>query len=76
MVEVLFPPSMLNSKGQAFLHYSELVQLNNLLMKERVSVCVCVCVCVCVVASVVYNFLWLHGLPGSSVHGIFQARIL
>ena len=74
MVEVLFPPSMLNSKGQAFLHYSELVQLNNLLMKECVSECVCVCVCE--VASVVYNFLWLHGLPGSSVHGIFQARIL
>ena len=61
MVEVLFPPSILNSKGQAFLHYSELVQLNNLLMKERVSVCVCECVCACVcvceVASVVYNFL-------------------
>ena len=26
--------------------------------------------------SVVYNSLQLHGLPGSSVHGILQARIL
>ena len=36
---------------------------------------VCVCVCVCVVS----NSLWPHGLnilPGSSVHGILQVRIL
>ena len=26
--------------------------------------------------SVLSNFLWHHGLPGSSVHGSFQARIL
>ena len=26
--------------------------------------------------SVMSDSLWLHGLPGSSVHGIFQARIL
>ena len=41
--------------------------------------CVCVCVCVCLV--VLESCLTLCGLidcslPGSSVHGIFQARIL
>ena len=45
-------------------------------------VCVCVCVCVCArvcVCSVVSDSLWPHldwSSPGSSVHGIFQARIL
>ena len=45
-------------------------------------VCVCVCVCVCARAraySVVSDSLWpqgLYSLPGSSVHGVFQARIL
>ena len=42
-------------------------------------VCVCVCVCVCVSHSVVSGSSKPHGLyspPGSSVHGIFQARIL
>ena len=37
-----------------------------------------VCVCVCAY-SVVSDSLWPHGLyslPGSSVHGVFQARIL
>ena len=41
--------------------------------------CVCVCVCVCVSHSVVSGSSKPHGLyspPGSSVHGIFQARIL
>ena len=40
--------------------------------------CVCVCVCVCA-HSVMSNPLWppwIIALPGSSVHGIFQARIL
>ena len=41
--------------------------------------CACVCVCVCVLS--VLSRVWLCGpmdwsLPGSSVHGIFQARIL
>ena len=49
--------------------------------KERNSTQVCVCVCVhaCVVRqSVMSNSLWPMGcsLPGSSVHGILQARIL
>ena len=47
----------------------------------RACVCVCVCVCVCAHArmcSVVSNSLRPHGcsLPGSAVHGIFQARVL
>ena len=33
------------------------------------------CVCVCVY-SVVSDSLWPHGLPGSSVHGIFHVVIL
>ena len=45
-----------------------------------VLLCVCVCVCVCVCThSVMSSSLRPHGLyslPGSSVHGIFQARIL
>ena len=51
-----------------------------------VCVCVCICViCVCVTTymclpSVAQSYLTLHlmdySLPGSSVHGIFQARIL
>ena len=39
----------------------------------------CVCVFVCAGLSVVFCSLWPHGLyslPGSSVHGIFQVRIL
>jgi len=45
-------------------------------------VCVCVCMCVCVSHSVLSDSLQSHGLccspvpPGSSVHGILQARIL
>ena len=47
-----------------------------------VRVCVCVCACMCVHAraqcSVIPDCLWLLccSTPGSSVHGIFQARIL
>ena len=43
-----------------------------------VCVCVCVCACMCVCAcSVVSDSLQPHGLslPGSSIHGIFQARL-
>ena len=36
----------------------------------------CVCVYVCVSRSVVSNSLQPMDLPGSSVHGILQARIL
>ena len=44
----------------------------------EVSVCVCVCVCVCVNHSVMSNSCdpMDCSLPGSSVHGILQARIL
>ena len=39
-------------------------------------VCVCVCVCVCSLSRVqLFAILWTSP-PGSSVHGIFQARIL
>ena len=47
--------------------------------------CVCVCVCVCVRAHTWaqslshFSILWDpmdHSLPGSSVHGVFQTRIL
>ena len=40
------------------------------------------CCCFCLVTSVVSNFVWSYGLcslcspPGSSVHGILQARVL
>ena len=39
---------------------------------------VCVCVCVCVSHSVMSDSLWPHGhrLPGSSIHGIYQVRML
>jgi len=47
------------------------------------SVCVCVCVCVCVESEseVAQSRLTLGdpmdcSLPGSSIHGIFQARVL
>ena len=36
-----------------------------------ISPCVCVCVCVCVC-----TYMHVLSCPGSSVHGIFQARIL
>ena len=47
---------------------------------ERLCVCVCVCVCVCE-SLVTQSHLTLCDLmdcspPGSSVHGILQARIL
>ena len=43
--------------------------------------CVCVCVCVCLVTQLCPTLatprpLVDHSLPGSSVHGILQARIL
>ena len=47
--------------------------------RERERLCVCVCVCVC--AKTPHSCLTLcdprdYSLPGSSVHGILQARIL
>ena len=47
----------------------------------RIPVCVCVCVCACVCVLVAQLCLTLCdpmdcGLPGSSVHGILQARML
>ena len=42
----------------------------------RVCVCVCVCVCACSIMSDSLQASGLYGLPGSSVHGILQARIL
>ena len=44
-------------------------------------VCVCVCLCLCLCAKSIQLCLTLcdpvdHSLPGSSVHGILQARIL
>ena len=42
--------------------------------KEKLPLCVCVCVCVCV-CQTLYNPMDCSP-PGSSVHGIFQARIL
>ena len=40
------------------------------------SLCVCVRASLCVNCSVVFNPLWPHCLPGSSVLGILQTRIL
>ena len=44
----------------------------------RACVCACVCVCVCVCDSAACDSLRPHGcsLPGFSVRGILQARIL
>ena len=39
-------------------------------------VCVCVCVCVCTPSCLILCGPMDCGLPSSSVHGIFQARIL
>ena len=47
----------------------------NILLSERSSSLLCVCVCVCV-CSVVSDSLQPKGLPGSSIHGISQTRIL
>ena len=48
-----------------------------------VYLCVCVCVCVCARAparAYTQSLSWVslqpHGPPGSSVHGIFQTRVL
>ena len=43
-----------------------------------VCVCVCVCMCACMISHVwlFVNPWTVCGPPGSSVHGIFQARIL
>ena len=55
---------------------------HNLIFNKKLSnislgcVCVCVCVCACV-HSTVFDYSQPHGLlPGSSVQGVFQARIL
>ena len=47
-------------------------------MKVRCNVCVCVCVCVCLVTQLCLTLCDLmdYSPPGSSVHGILQARIL
>ena len=58
---------------------SEIHFVNKLRPLLMVSVCVCVCVCVHTCAcSVVSECVQPNGLylPGSFVHGIFQARIL
>ena len=43
-------------------------------------VCVCVCVCVCTLSRFIHvqllETLWTSSSPGSSIHGILQARIL
>ena len=47
--------------------------------KRCVCVCVCLCVCVCVLVTQLCLTLCDPmdcGLPGSSVQGIFQARVL
>ena len=46
---------------------------------DKITVLVCVCVCVCVLVAQSCPTLWDPmdcSPPGSSVHGIFQARIL
>ena len=56
---------------------------------QKLCVCMCVCVCQCVCARVYAHACaqsrptlcdpmddYYYSLPGSSVHGIFQARIL
>ena len=47
-------------------------------LKNRHTLCVCVCVCVCTVVQFCPTLFdpMDYSLPGSSVHGIFHARIL
>ena len=45
-------------------------------LERCVCVCVCVCVCARMLSSVQLCDPWEYSLPGSSVHGIFQAGIL
>ena len=48
-----------------------------LLHTLQLYVCACVCMCVCVLSHVqLFATPWTVALPGSSVHEIFQARIL
>ena len=56
-------------------------QLRTQVFPKTTLKCVCVCVCVCTRPKPLQSPLTLsdpidHRLPGSSVHGIFQARIL
>ena len=46
--------------------------------RPRYMLCVCVCVCMLYVcaSTVQFSDSMDYSLPGSSVHGIFQARIL
>ena len=57
----------------------EVITLSNSFSCTREMKCVCVCVCVCVLVVQSYSTLCEsidYNLPGSSVHGILQARIL
>ena len=72
----------------AFLHYSELVQLNNLLMKEHVCVCVCVLNCFSLVQLLATpwaaRLLYPWDFPGKNtgvgchflIQGIFLTQVL
>ena len=64
-----------NSATLSSLKYLKIFQT----LLSRTRVCVCVCVCVCVLSCSVVSALWDPkdcGPPGTSVHGILQARIL
>ena len=68
--------SILLKRGKCRIELTLPMPLNSI---DFMCVCVCVCMCVCISHSVMSDSLQPHGLyspPGSSVHGILQARIL
>ena len=84
LLQTIFPTQGLNSHLLHLLHWQvDSLTLHNLgspdesQKKERcVHVCVCVCVCVSTQLCLTLCDLMNCDLPGSSVHGISQARIL
>ena len=55
---------------------AKLCRIGLVLCFRRVSVCVCVCMLTRFSCVQLYATLWTSSPPGSSVHGILQARIL
>jgi len=76
-----FPPKVFLGAGReqpqtSFLLHDILHWLDSHQISEALQLCVCVCVCVSESLSCVRLFATPWSLPGFSVHGILQARIL
>ena len=74
----LFKLKMINKEQREGVAHVLLLPSSERLYLLSLTLCVCVCVCVCISHSVVSDSLRPMDciLPGSSVHGILQARIL